>query len=379
MTDLLTVKTLKSRAIAATGLDDFGDIPFEDALDALIRSLERDANLDELRIAGAAQMITATLSKRLKLVADRRAYPEIARQEIKAPIFIVGLPRTGSTNLHGLMAQIEGVRAPRWWEMSRPSPPPETATYATDPRIAEVHEAEAAGKSEELKKRHPMDANRPEQCQSLNDFAFMNWSLMAPFKAPSYRDWLLAADHTPSYRAHKQTLQHLQSRHPGQWVLKYPKHILALDALHAVYPDARLIWTHRDPVKVLPSVVSLIGAFRSASPDYDPKELGRSWVAFEELGLWRGLGMRDSLFKPENIYDMHYRDVLSDPVTAIAKALDHFGMSLSNASADNIRAFAAENTKDKHGAHHYTAEEYGLSEAKLKAIFKDYVDRFGVA
>lgn len=379
MTDRLDRVQLMRAAAHAANLSDFGDIPFEEPLDVLIFSLERDAKLDDARRAGAAGMIVRTLTKRLRLVEDRKQFPGIADEKVVSPIFILGLPRTGSTNLHGLMAQCEGIRAPRWWEMSRPTPPPMTATYDSDPRIAEVHEAEVAGMSEELKKRHPMNATRPEQCQSLNDFVFMNWSLLAPFEIPTYRDWLLTADHRPSYEAHKQTLQHLQHRHPGQWLLKYPKHVFALDALHAVYPDAKLIWTHRDPTKIIPSVASLIGAFRSATPGYDQKLLGRAWCTFEELGLRRGLGKRDELFAPENVYDMQYRDVMRDPVAAIEAAYQHFGMALSDGSRANIATYLADNAKDKHGVHHYTAEEFGLTDAMMRTTFKDYVERFNVA
>ncbi|MDB5425490.1 MAG: hypothetical protein JWQ29_2906 [Phenylobacterium sp.] len=379
MTDRLSRAQLMERAVKATGLEDFGDIPFHDALDVLLHSLERDAQLDDARRAGAAQMVVGTLAKRLTLTADRRAFPGIAQEQVKAPIFIVGLPRTGSTNLHGLMSRIEGVRAPRRWEMSRPSPPPQAASYETDPRIAEVHAAEVANAPEALKKRHTMAADIPEQCQSLNDYAFMNWALLAPYDIPTYRDWMLNADHRASYEAHKRTLQHLQHRHPGPWVLKYPKHILTLDALIAVYPDARLIWTHREPAQIIPSVVSLIGFFRSATPGYDPKRLGREWAAFEELGLRRGLDARDALFRPENVYDMRYSDVMRDPVEAIAAACDHFGMGLSGVSADAIRAHRAANAKDRQGAHDYAAEEYGLDEAVLRSTYRPYAERFGLA
>ena len=366
-------------ATQQAGLGDFGDLPFEEALGVLIEALEREAGLDEARRAGAAGMIVASLVKRLQLADDRKRFPAIAEERVEAPIFIVGLPRTGSTNLHGLMAQCEGIRAPRRWEMSLPSPPPTAAAYATDPRIAQVHAAEVVGASDDLKRRHPITADRPEQCQSLNDHAFMNWALLAVYDIPSYRDWLLTADHRPSYEAHRRTLQHLQWRHPGRWVLKYPKHVFALDALIAVYPDARLIWTHRDPVQAIPSVASLISTFRSAAPGYDPARLGRSWAAFEELGLRRGLDMRGSLFRPEAVHDLHYRDLLRDPVAAIAGAYGHFGMDLSDGSRARVRAYLADNAKDKHGAHNYTAEDFGLSDDGLRRTFRDYVARFGAA
>jgi hypothetical protein len=379
MTDRVDRQLLMKQATQATDLSDFGDIPFEEALDVLIFSLEREARLDDARRAETAQMIVGALVKRLRLAEDRKRYPAIADEQIRTPIFIVGLPRTGSTNLHRLMAKCEGIRAPRRWEMARPSPPPTAATYETDPRIAEVHRTEIAGASEELMTRHPVGADYPEQCQSLSDHAFMNWALLAPYEIPTYRDWLLTADHRPSYEAHRRTLQHLQYRHPGQWVLKYPKHILALDALIAVYPDAKLIWTHRDPAKVIPSAISLIAAFRSATPGYDPKLLGRSWSPFEELGLRRGLGLRERLFKPEDVYDMHYRDVMQDPVAAIAAAYRQFGLSLSQTSRANILGFLADNPKDKHGVHQYSPAEYGLDEAVLRTTFRDYVERFQVS
>jgi hypothetical protein len=379
MAERLDRSQLMDRAAKATGLSDFGDIPFTEALDVLVYALERDAKLDSARRAQAAGMIEAALVKRLKLADDRKRHPEIAAEEIATPIFIVGLPRTGSTNLHGLMAQCEGVRAARYWEMLVPSPPPEAATYDSDPRIAQVQAVHVAGSSEDLKKRHPMDARRPEECIFLYDHSFMNWALMALFHIPSYVDWLLLADHRPAYETHKQMLQHLQWRNPGQWVLKLPKHIFALDALAEVYPDARIIWTHRDPTKVLPSVASLIGVLQAATPGYDPKVLGRSWTAFEELGLRRGLDVRDRVFSPDAVYDMHYRDVMADPVAAIGGALDHFGMTLSEESKRRILAFQADNAQDKHGVHAYTAAEYGLTEDRLRAVFGDYVDRFGVS
>ena len=367
-----------ARARAQTGLDDFGDLPFEEALEMLIFSLERDAKLDAARRAGAAQMIIGTLAKNLRLVEDRKRFPGIAQEEVKAPIFILGLPRTGSTNLHRLMAQCEGIRAPRRWEMSRPSPPPEAATYETDPRIAEVHAAEIVGASEELQRKHPVTADLPEQCQSLNDFIFMNWSLLAPFEMPTYRAWLQTADHRPSYEAHKRTLQHLQHRHPGRWVLKYPKHAFTLDALLAVYPDARIIWTHRDPTRIIPSAISLIETFRKATPGYAPELLGREWAPFEELGMRRGLAMRDNLVRPENVVDVHYADVMRDPIGVIERAYSHFGVVLSAESKARIQRFLAENAKDKHGAHAYSAEQFGLSERMLRTLFKDYTDRFNL-
>jgi len=377
--DVLSRARLTASAKERAGLSDFGDLQFEEALDMLIFSLEREAKLDAARRHGAAEMIVSKLIKGLRLVEDRKRFPGIAAEVVEEPIFILGMPRTGSTNLHGLMAQCEGVRAPRRWEMVVPSPPPEAATYETDPRIAEVHGLEVASASDELRRKHPMDARRPEQCFNLMDHTFMNWSLMARYEIPSYRDWILTADHAPAYKAHHQMLQHLQFRNPGRWVLKYPKHSFALDALLKVYPDARIIWTHRDPAQVVPSMISLIETLRKETPGFDRKLLGRSWVYLEELGMRRGLDMRDNLLPPERVFDIRYKDVMADPVAAIGKAYGHFGIKLSDVSADNIRRFLAENPHNKHGAHNYTAEEFGLDPAMVRTLFKDYVERFNLS
>lgn len=378
MTQKLDRKLLMAAATQATGLHDFGDVPFTEALDVLVEALEREARLDDARRAEAAKTLTGLLVKRLKLADDRKKYPEIARQEVRAPIFIVGLPRTGSTNLHALMAQCEGVRAPRLWEMTVPSPPPEAATYATDPRVALVEQGLRATVSDELMTRHPVAADRPEQCNMLNDWAFMNWALFASYEIPSYLNWLLTADHTPAYQAHRQTLQHLQSRHPGQWVLKYPKHVFALDHLLATYPDARIVWTHRDPGKVIPSVISLIETFRNPTPGYDPVRLGQAWATFEELGLYRGLAVRDRALSPAQIADVHYDDMMRDPVGTIEATFARFGMALSETSRQNIRSFGADNPQTKHGVHRYTAAQYGLDEGRIRNSYRNYIDRFNV-
>ena len=378
MTQKLECRGLVDMAMASTGLSDFGDVPFEAALEVLVYSLERDARLDDARRSKAASVIVGSLAKNLRITDDRKTYPEIASQVVVSPIFIVGMPRTGSTNLHSMIAQCEGIRTPRLWEIVRPSPPPRREEYQTDPRIMEVHNAYVANIPDELLKRHPVGAERPEQCNMLYDAAFLDWSLLAYYDIPSYRDWLLAADFSPAYQAHKLMLQHLQSRHSGQWVLKYPKHMFTLDVLLETYPDAKLIWTHRDPGITIPSVDSLICAMRSSQPGYDPALVGRSWAMLEEIGLMRGMAMREALFKPDQVFDIHYRDMMRDPVASIEEAFAHFGMGLSDASRQNILQFGAANPQTKHGVHSYSAEQFGLDADHLRKIYRPYIERFNV-
>jgi len=369
---------LLDTARAQTGLDDFGDIPFLEPLDVLVESLGREADLDEARDEAAAATITGLLVKRLRLVDDRAKNPTIADETITAPVFIVGLPRTGSTHLHALMAQVDGIRTPQYWEMSLPSPPPEQSTYHTDPRIAQI-QAIVDHLPPELLQRHPIAPERPEQCNMLTDWSLIHQALLAYYEIPSYRDWLFNADYGPAFEAHRRTLQHLQWHCPGQWVLKYPKHLIALDVLLDTYPDARLIWTHRDPGVVLPSVCSFTGYIRSANPSYDPLRFGPEWTLFEELVLRRGLAERERLAGADaRIHDLHYHDLMADPVAAVGAAFDQFDIEFSDESAQRVQAWIDGHPSTEHGVHRYQAEDFGLDRDRLRERFSFYTDRFDV-
>jgi Sulfotransferase family len=367
---------LLEQAAALSGLDDFGDVPFLDALDALVDSLNSDARFDGEVRGRAVEMLAGVLVKRLRLVADRAQCPDIASEVITAPVFIVGQPRSGSTHLHALLAAVEGFRAPLFWEMSAPSPPPERATFATDPRIAAV-QAIVEQMPAEMMVRHPMGATRPEQCNLMMDWTFINQAWMASFDIRSYREWFLDADYTPAYDAHFRTLQHLQWHNPGRWVLKYPKHLLSLDALLVRYPDAVLIWTHRDPAAVLPSAVSLTGFMRQQNtPDYDPVRFAREWVVVEELALHRGLATRDRDGRPERHLDVDYRTLMDDPIGTVAALCEQVGAAFDDASRRAVQQWLDGNPQDKHGVHRYTPADFGLDAERLRERFAFYTRRF---
>ena len=229
----------------------------------------------------------------------------------------------------------------------------------------------------EMLVRHPMSATRPEQCNGLLDWSFINQAWMASFDIPSYRDWFLDADYAPAYEAHRRSLQQLQWQNPGRWVLKYPKHLLSLDALLATYPDAMLIWTHRDPAAVVPSAVSLTGFMRqSNTPDYDPVRFAREWVVIEELALQRGLATRDADGIPARHIDVDYQSVTSDPVGTVATVCERLGVAFDDASRRAVQQWLDDNPQDKHGVHRYTAADFGLDADRLRARFDFYARRF---
>lgn len=365
-------------ASAQAGLDDFGDVPFEQALEVLSEALAREARLEGGRIAETIGTLAGTLVKRLKLVEDRKQNPQIAEEKIEAPIIIVGLPRTGSTHLHGLMGVVNGLRVPMFWELIAPSPPPEASTYDRDPRIAQAQAITDQMPSDFLR-RHAVAANRPEQCNLIYDWSFINQALLASYDIPSYRDWIYDVDYQPAYEAHRRMLQQLQWRTPGRWVLKYPKHLMTLDALLDAYPDAKLVWTHRDPAAVLPSVCSLTGYMRSPTPGYDSARFGREWIALEELILLRGMKTRDRMKDADaRIYDLHFSDLMSDPVAAVGGICSKFDIPFDAESQRRVGQFITDHPRTEHGEHRYTAEEYGLTKEGLRRRFDFYIDRYNV-
>jgi Sulfotransferase family len=368
------------QAAAQAGLDDFGDLPFSAGIDALLWALEHESgNPPERLTEVAAKLVLPGLVKRLRLVDDRKRHPEIAAQEVRAPIVITGLPRTGSTHLQALLATRPGARSPLEWEMRLPSPPPAADTLGTDPRIAQVRAAISARPgASALQAIHPYGAQRPEQCLGLIDWGFVNQTYLAYQRIPSYYEFYLNCDQRLLYEHHKRFLQHLQAFAPGEWVVKWPKHVFGLDALLEVYPDARIIWTHRDPGKVIPSSVSFVGTLRGMnSPVFDPKRFGAEWTALEEMGLHRGLAVRDRV-GDDRFLDVQYNDLIADPVGEVVRIYQHFGIPVDDETVRRVRDFAGENPQGKHGAHQYTPEQFGFDPERVRRRFAAYTERFGI-
>jgi hypothetical protein len=382
MTTTTTLNSGQLLELAAerTGLTDFGDLPFREGIDVLLWALQHESGNPPERVADvAASLVLPALVKRLRLVDDRKRYPGIAAQEVTAPIVITGLPRTGSTHLQALLATRPGARSPAEWEMRLPSPPPEAAAAATDPRIAEVQRAiDARAGAARLQAIHPYGARRPEQCLGLIDWGFANQTYLAYQRIPAYYEWYLGADQRVVYEHHKRFLQHLQVRHPGDWVLKWPKHLFGLDALLEVYPGARIVWTHRDPASVISSSVSFVGTLRAMnSPVFDPQRFGAEWSALEEMGLQRGLSVRDRV-GDSRFLDVHYNDLTADPVGVVTRIYEHFGIPVEEETIRQVDAFRDENPQGKHGAHEYTPEQFGFVADRVRRRFAAYTERFGI-
>jgi hypothetical protein len=310
-------------------------------------------------------------------------HPQIAAGEIRQPIVIVGLPRTGTTILHELLAQDPANRVPMTWEVMYPWPPPQESTYETDPRIAVV-EKHLAGVDRLIpgfKSMHPMGARLPQECVALTAHDFASMVFSTTHAVPSYQAWLDRADLRWVYAAHRRQLQYLQWRCPAErWALKSPGHLWALDALLAEYPDACIVQTHRDPLNVIASLANLVATLRGMSSErIDRPVIGAEWTTRLADGLTRATAVRDHL--PAGTtppFDMQFGEFLRDEVGMVRRIYAHFGWTLSDEAAARMRRFLAANPRDKHGAHRYTLADAGLDAATERARYAAYVDRFGV-
>jgi len=319
--------------------------------------------------------------ERLKSILDDRArHPEIAEVEIKQPLFILGLPRCGTSLLHALMESDPSVRAPLQWEIAYPSPPPEAATATIDPRIDQYEaylRAQLGGDYKELIKGHPLGPMIPQECGSFMTSSFQSTNPCMMSSLPGYYNWVLNTDVSFRYEVHKMWLQQLGWRNPGQhWVLKIQEHMYKLPELLSVYPDAIFIQPHRDPNSVIASISQLIQVIREPAYDnIDSHALGHELLHLWWDGIKCMMDYRSA--HPElPIYDMRFKDLVKDPVATVAAAYEHFGWEFSDAAAKGIVAWLDENPVDKHGKRTYSLEEFGLNTDTIQHVFTEYSRRY---
>ncbi|WP_242129575.1 sulfotransferase [Sphingobium sp. Sx8-8] len=375
----LSVDRTLAAAESLTGLHDWGGGGFREGLERLYASIMAEAGIDPDRYPGIEGNLAFVLGNRLRIIEDRKRFPGIAEEKIEKPVFVMGLPRSGTTLLQALLTADPGARGTLHWELLNPSPPPETASYHSDGRIT-LAEAQVAGISKELLKIHPFDARLPEECGRLFDMEVMNQGTFGTYQVPSYLHWLLAQDFRDAYPWHKKCLQHFQHRHRGtHWVCKSNKHMFTMERLFETYPDLRLVWIHRDPGTTLASLASFIYRARgNLKPDTDPQMLGREWASLQELALQRAMLFRERLPDQRQICDVHYDDVMRDPLGAVERIYAHFAMPFDETTRAAIGGWLKANPQDKHGRHSYGAERFGLDARVLRERFAPYIERYGV-
>ncbi len=372
---------LLAEAHRETGLDDAGDPGFREGLEVYATALDKEARLSELGVVAIRGTITSALANRLRVVAWARTHPSVADERIEARVVCIGLFRAGTTLLSYLLDQDRDNRALLQWESLDTTPPSTAANHRAGPRVdaaragSEMLEALNPG----IRAIHHEEADGPTECIAVmsQDFKSLSWEAIA--NVPTYGRWLRDTDQRSAYRYHHQVLQILQSGGVrGRWMLKSPHHAIALDALTAEYPDACLVLLHRDPVVLCASVCSLISTLSGTFTDADHQRyIAGHWTAMLEDSVTRINAFR--VAHPDHpIIDVHYADLVRDPVATVGALYASIGMELTDTARTAMAAYVKTHPKGSFGHHGYDLAHYGLDGDELVERFADYIDRYAI-
>lgn len=355
-------------------LEDFGDGDFFEPLSRLLESCDREARLNVIGKMALQSDVVRILCNRLMLERDRQIYPGIAQQKIREPLFIVGLPRSGTTLLHILLAADPAHRAPLTWEVMSPSPP---SSEDRQKRIQQASRNLAVLRwlAPTFESVHATGAELPQECVSLMSPTFMSDQFDTMYNVPSYRAWFFGQDLRPAYEFHRRSLQQLQFRQSAErWVLKAPAHMFAAPALLSIYPDAQFVQIHRDPMGAVVSVSSLVTILRRVFSDaVDPVQVGRDALTYWSQALKTFMRTRDQL-PASRVCDLRYDDVRRDPIAAARRVYEHFGWPFGKEIEGRIREVLAQQASQTNGVHRYDATHFKLDKVNG---FAEYCERFG--
>jgi hypothetical protein len=380
VSSLVDVDRVMEELVAETGLSDFGDPSFRDGLDVFVAAASGEANLNPIGEASAAGQVRQGLTTRL-LVQDWYArHPALEAERIERPLFIVGMSRSGTTALSHLLARDPAHRNLLGWEAASPVPPPEPATYTTDPRF-EAAKADEFGMlhqlNPELVKMHHDPPDMPVECLVPMTPHFVSASLSLIFPVPTYTRWIMTTDHAPVYRWHEKVLRLLQSGGVrGRWQLKSPQHAIGLEALVAQYPDARFIVTHRDPATCVASTANMARAFGNTFARERPgTDYGPLWA---DLLVAMGDCIVDFRRRhgDERFVDVPYRALTRQPVETVQRLYDDLGEPLSDQALAAMRAHVGVAVQNRFGKHEYGWADLGLDREDLDERFGAYRERF---
>jgi hypothetical protein len=376
----LNANQLVERAHSKTGLTSFHSESFREGLELLVSDVNSVGQYNDAGLQFFESFALRFLSIRLKVDDYIRQNPEVLDAPVKAPIFVLGIPRTGTTLASNLLATDPARRSVLAWEAASPVPPATSETLRTDPRALAALQAErerqaanpAAGRF------YMASAIFPTECTFIQgqDFKSLIWE--AHGRLPAYAEWMLSCDMSSAYEHHRRFLQVLQHKAPGCWNVKMPSHAMYLDHLLAAYPDARLVWTHRDPFTAAGSLCSLIGSRHAQVMD----EPDRAWIAQNyprQLAEHPRRVMRKRReIGQERVYDLHYADMMRDPVAAMRGLYAWLGDEFTPEVESGMRTWLTANPQGKWGKHQYKLAEWGLSEASLAPLFADYLAEYDI-
>lgn len=350
----------------------------EAGLYEMVKSINKEAKANPFGSLAVKKLLERTLYGRYKIEQVLAQNPEIEEAEIKEPVFIIGMPRTGTTILHALLHEDPAHRSPLAWECLLPYPVPITESFNDNLQLNTIkNEFEQLFKLvPDFQKKHHMAADSPQECLAINNLDFNSFQISAQLYVPSYMDWFFhRADRLATMRFHKRFLQYLQSGgvKADRWLLKTPVHLMRLDEIFEVYPDARIVMTHREPTNVVTSIASLISSVRSLYSDHeDPVRTGHEQLELWSLYFEKFLESRKRLNKEDQFIDLKFEDFVEDHIAVVRRIYDKFNWMLPEAAIIRFENFLKANPREKNGLHFYQMKDFGLNKEMVDAKFTHY-------
>lgn len=373
-----TPEALMEKVSASAGLTDFGDDSYREGLTRLLDSVEREAGLGEAAAQQLIGVVERRLLNRLQVEQWYGDHPELEQLEVGPVTSIAGLPRTGTTALVNILSLDEQFRPLRNWEQNNPCPPPILAEEKQDPRrLAALEAAEKMLRDNpEFAAMHLLDVDATEEDVELLGMAFAAQQMVLPIF--SYHAWWRDTDMRPAFAYHRRVVKLLQSRRPpNRWLFKAPAHSFHLESLLSAYPDARVIITHRDPAKVIPSTISLLASLLPAGLQLPLEEFGRLHTEHFRIGAERAIEARARIGE-DRFLDVQHSDFIRDPMATVARVYRFLDLEWRPDTRARMEAWHEKNQSGAHGVHSYTPEQFGLSAEQIRSDFDFYIKRFDV-
>lgn len=385
----LNPEALLATAKRETGLEDFGGDDFIEPMRLMIKALEDEADLNPVGRFMNRANILRLLKGRLYAQDLFLRHPEILQRKIPDPVVVVGLGRSGTTRLHRLLASDPAFLHLKSWESVYPVPYPECFTAReegkTDPRITALNQGLKAVlyMSPQVAAVHPLGTFEVEEEIGLLQYGFATQIFEIQAKIPTFAEWLMTHSQQHAYEYMVQLMKMVSwFRNDPQdkpWILKSPQHMQDLDALLQVFPDAKLVCPHRDPVKVVGSTCSMAwNAIVRDSDSISPLWVGQEWLSKTERMLHKNLRVREEMVTPENQYDILYADITADWQQAVQGVYDFLGRPFTDDARQHMQAWLDSNQQHKHGAHKYSLADFGLNADEVEQRMAFYRERFNI-
>lgn len=376
------MEALHEAARKATGLSDFGPPDYREGLRRLLAAYDCDMRFTESGRQFAIGGIVGTLAQRLLSEEGWKRRPDCRSRSIRQPLLITGIPRSGTTALHKLLAMDPQFQGLEHWLTESPMVRPPRATWASNPAFrASVAGLEAFFRMmPQMRKAHDMVADEVEECLDVLRQSFVSNRFGSSACIPSYDAWLFEQDEHDSYRRYADVLRLIGADEPDtRWLLKNPGHVARMECLLAVFPDALIVQTHRDPVKAIPSLCSTLHMARRM---YEGDATRPELIGPREIRYWSQAVTRAGrvrAMKPNQFFDVDHRRFHEDPLGVVRAIYDRFGLTLGVTALERMRKWIAASPTRRHGEHHYVLEDYGVTATQIRSAFADYIDRYRLA